>query len=57
MKIVKKIQLKIVIFTAFKNRCVLHGHVFIMRPDQKPHAGIADLCLHCLPVYPKGIPG
>ena len=30
MKIVKKIQLKIVIFTAVKNRCILHGHVFVM---------------------------
>ena len=30
MKIVKKIELKIVIFTAVKNRCMLHGHVFVM---------------------------
>ena len=30
MKIVKKIQPKIVIFTAVKNRCMLHGHVFVM---------------------------
>ena len=30
MKIVKTIQLKIVIFTAVKNRCILHGHVFVM---------------------------
>ena len=31
MKIVKKKnQLKIVIFTAVKNRCMLHGHVFVM---------------------------
>ena len=30
MKIVKKIQLKIVIFTAVKNRCILHGRVFVM---------------------------
>ena len=30
MKIVKKIQLKIVIFTAVKNRCMLHGRVFVM---------------------------
>ena len=29
MKIVKK-QLKIVIFTAVKNRCILHGRVFVM---------------------------
>ena len=32
MIIVKKIQPKIVIFTAMKNRCMLllHGHVFVM---------------------------
>ena len=30
MKIVKKIQPKIVIFTAVKNRCILHGPVFVM---------------------------
>ena len=30
MKIVKKFQLKIVIFTAVKNRCMLHGRVFVM---------------------------
>ena len=32
MKIVKTIQLKIVIFTAMKNRCILHGRVFVMKP-------------------------
>ena len=26
-KIRKKIQLKIIIFTAFENRCILHGRV------------------------------
>ena len=30
MKIVKKIQKKIVIFTAVKNRCMLHRHVFVL---------------------------
>ena len=30
MKIVTKFQLKIVIFTAVKNRCILHGRVFVM---------------------------
>ena len=30
MKIVPKIQLKVVIFTAVKNSCMLHGHVFVM---------------------------
>ena len=31
MKIKKKIQPKIVIFTAVKNHCILHGRVFVMR--------------------------
>ena len=30
MKIVKTIQLKIVLFTAVKSRCILHGRVFVM---------------------------
>ena len=30
MKIVRTFQLKIVIFTAMKNRCILHGCVFVM---------------------------
>ena len=30
MKIIKKIQLKIFIFTSVKNRCILHGRVFVM---------------------------
>ena len=30
MKIVKTFRLKIVIFTALKNRCMLHGRVFVM---------------------------
>ena len=30
MKKVKKNQLKIVIFTAVKNCCILHGRVFVM---------------------------
>ena len=31
MKKVKKFQLKIVIFTAVKNRCMLHARVFVMK--------------------------
>ena len=31
LKIVKKNQQKIVIFTAVKNHCILHGHVFVKR--------------------------
>ena len=31
MKIVKKIKLKVVIFTAVKNHCILHGRVFVMK--------------------------
>ena len=30
MKISKTFQLKIVIFTAVKNHCILHGRVFVM---------------------------
>ena len=30
MKIVKKIQLKIINFSAVKNRCILHGRVSVM---------------------------
>ena len=30
MKIVKNFQMKIVIFTAVRNRCMLHGRVFVM---------------------------
>ena len=30
MKIVKKFQMKIVIFTAVKYRCILHGNVFVI---------------------------
>ena len=30
MKIAKRFLPKIVIFTAVKNRCILHGHVFVM---------------------------
>ena len=33
MKIVEKIKLTIVIFTAVKNRCILHGRVFVMPSD------------------------
>ena len=32
MKIIKKFQLKIVIFTAVKYCCILHGRVFVMHP-------------------------
>ena len=31
MKIVKKNQMKIVIFSAVKNRCMLHGRVCVMK--------------------------
>ena len=36
MKIVKIFQLKIVIYTAIKNRCMLHRHVFVMLSDRSP---------------------
>ena len=31
----KNIQPKIVIFTDVKNRCMLHGHVFVMESNTK----------------------
>ena len=31
MKIVEQFQLKTLIFTAVKNHCILHGHVFVIR--------------------------
>ena len=31
MKIVRIFQLKIIVFTALKNLCILHRHVFVMR--------------------------
>ena len=34
MKIVKRFGLKIVIFTVVKNRCILHGRVFVMISKQ-----------------------
>ena len=44
MKIVKIIQMKIVIFTAVKNRCMLHGRVFVMRnpPARNPREGVVQ---------------
>ena len=38
MKLVKHFQLKIVIFTAVKNRCILHGRVFVMRSKDEDSA-------------------
>ena len=35
----KKIQRKIVIFTAVKNRCILHGRVFVMTYHWLNHDG------------------
>ena len=37
MKKVKKKTPKIVIFTAVKNRCMLHGRVFIMKQELHIH--------------------
>ena len=63
MKIVKRLQLKFVIFAAVKNCCILHGCVFIMLrvsiflfwpevnsvdPDLAPHNVVSDEGLHCL---------
>ena len=41
MKIVKKIQPKIVIFTGVKNPCMLHGRVFVM---EKSAVTVFDPC-------------
>ena len=35
MEIVKKIQLKIVHFAVVKNRCMLHGHVFVLQHHEQ----------------------
>ena len=42
MKIVKHFQLKTVFFTAVKNRCILHGRVFVMRVFNK--ATLQEMC-------------
>ena len=34
MKKVKKIQLKVIIFTAMKNRCIFHWRVFVMLAER-----------------------
>ena len=50
MKIVKRFRPKITIFTAVKNRCMLHGRVFVMYNDGLPvsdnirHYDITRLC-------------
>ena len=45
MKIVKKIQPKIVIFTAVKNGCMLHGCVFMMHSSRYSLEAIAQALL------------
>ena len=46
MKLVKKNQLKIVIFTSVIYCCILHGHVFVMKDeDQLCGNRAADQCL------------
>ena len=45
MKIVKKFQLKIVIFTAVKNRCILHRRVFVMVSVYSKFYSIHKICL------------
>ena len=47
MKIVKQFQPKIVIFTAVKNCCMLHGHVFVMFFQHANNKG-ADQTVHLL---------
>ena len=40
VKVVKHIQQKFVIFTAVKNRCMLHGRVFVMKLMYKIFCGL-----------------
>ena len=47
MKIIKKNQPKIVIFTAVKNRCLLHGRVFVMNIEEVPQ-NIVNVIKHNL---------
>ena len=51
MKIVKKVQLKIVIFTAVNYRCILHGNVCVMIPDN----GILSLFWNSRSAGTKGL--
>ena len=44
MKKGKTIQLKIVIFTTVKNRCMLHGRVFVMISIQKTTQSLQITC-------------
>ena len=46
MKIVKKNTLKIGIFTAVKNRCILHGRVFVMSSKALVTRMLQLLCNH-----------
>ena len=46
MKIVKEIQLKIIIFTAMKNRCMLHWRVFVMFESTYP-----GYCSSCMDLF------
>ena len=47
MKKVKKIQLKIVIFTAVKNRFMLHGRVIVMDAAQTALMALLNLSHLC----------
>ena len=47
LKIIKQFQLKIVIFTAVKNRCIFHGRVFVMKllfEHQKECFALCECC-------------
>ena len=43
METVEKVQLKIVIFTAVKSRCMLHGRAFVMRFSAMPEKTAIDV--------------
>ena len=47
MKTAKKFfQMKIVLFTPLKNRCMLHGRVFVMTGPKKPVCEPSTLPVH-----------
>ena len=48
MKIAQKNQLKIIIFTAMKNGCMLHGHVFVMTGLKTKYMYVGPDKTHCI---------
>ena len=42
-KNIKFFHLKIIIFSTFKNCCILHGHVFVMNPKKCIDSGYLNI--------------